>query len=134
MADRRVDDLRLQSGILHQLLLPNTMLLRILLEIQIVQQTDHCPEIFLLPVAQLPGKIAHDPFHRASVAQMERILVVLLEQLVCLLDGKCCIHASSILSTSVRSGDRFLHYSHLSPKVQVARPTPVSTDGRADSR
>ena len=53
---------------------------------------DYSPEVLLLAVAKLSGKTAHHLFHRSAVAQVEGILIVLLEQFVSLWLCPFCLH------------------------------------------
>ena len=92
VAGGRVDDFRFQPCLLHQLLTFDAVLLRILFKVQIVQQPDDSPEVLLLAVAKLSGKTAHHLFHRPAVAQVEGILIVLLEQLISLWLCPFCLH------------------------------------------
>jgi hypothetical protein len=53
---------------------------RILFVIQVVEQAPHAPEVLLVPVAQFPGKIPQAAFHRQSMLQMERFLIIFFQQ------------------------------------------------------
>ena len=52
----------------------------VLLPIKIVQQADKAPELDVVRI-ELLREVAQAPFHRLGVLDMERILVVLVEQL-----------------------------------------------------
>jgi len=56
------------------------MLIRKLLEIQVVQQTHQPPEIHLTGVPQISGKVTHHGFNRLRVLNMKRLLVVFFHQ------------------------------------------------------
>ena len=80
MAADRVNECILKAGFPQELRRLDAVLLRELLKVHVVHQTDHRPEIRLVAVAFLDGKPAHDAFHRVSVLQMERLTVVLFQQ------------------------------------------------------
>ena len=90
VADYRVDEGRVQPAGLHDLTHLDAVLLRVALEVQVVQQPRLGPERRLLPVTQLPGEPAHDGLHRQGVAQVKGLLIILPEQGQCLLP--CQLH------------------------------------------
>ena len=65
---------------LHDLTHLDAVLLRVALEVQVVQQPRLGPERRLLPVTQLPGEPVHDGLHRQGMAQVKGLLVILPEQ------------------------------------------------------
>ena len=80
VADYRVDEGRVQPAGLHDLTHLDAVLLRVALEVQVVQQPRLGPERRLLPVTQLPGEPVHDGLHRQGMAQVKGLLVILPEQ------------------------------------------------------
>ena len=56
-----------QTVLAHQFLALNAVLVGILLEIQIVQQTHHAPELLFFAITQFLGKPAHDFFQGNGV-------------------------------------------------------------------
>ena len=56
------------------------MLLRILLEVDVVEQSYHSPEIHYVGKAQLTGIPAHHPFDGQRMLQVERVFVVFSQQ------------------------------------------------------
>ena len=63
----RVDQPLVEPALAHDLLLLDAVLLRKLLEIEVVQKSDNAPEIDRIAVAELFGKIAHHAFHGLRV-------------------------------------------------------------------
>ena len=57
-----------------------------LLPIQVVEQADDAPELLVLGV-ELARKVAHGALDRFAVGDVERILVVLVEQFECAVAG-----------------------------------------------
>ena len=60
------------DGVVHGVVL-------MLLPIQVVQQTDDAPKLLVLGV-ELARKVAHSALDRLAMGDMERVLVVLIEQ------------------------------------------------------
>ena len=65
-------DLGRIDGVVHGIVL-------MLLPIQVVQQTDDAPKLLVLGV-ELARKVAHGALDRFAVGDVERVLVVLVEQ------------------------------------------------------
>ena len=80
VADYRVDEGRVQPAGLHDLTHLDAVLLRVALEVQVVQQPRLGQERGFLPVTQLPGEPAHHVLHCNGVAQVELLLVILGQQ------------------------------------------------------
>ena len=55
--------------------------LRIELKVNVVQQSDHFPEIHFVGKAQLHGIPAHHSFHRQRMLQVKGVLIVFPQQL-----------------------------------------------------
>ena len=71
------------------------MLVRPLLEVDVVQQAHHGPEVPALAIAQLVGIPGHDALYGQSVENVEGFLVVLAQQRHSLVSG---VQHSSLLS------------------------------------
>ena len=78
-----VDRPLVDAGLAHQLLTFLAVLLRPLLKIQVVQQTDRGPEIGLVAVAELVRIPAHHGLDRQRVLKMKMILVVFRQKRPC---------------------------------------------------
>ena len=76
MARRCMDQGFVQALRPHDFLGFDTVLLRILFKIQIVEQPHDSPEIHLIFIAQLLCKVSHNTFHGLRMLQMEFVLVV----------------------------------------------------------
>ena len=64
------------------------VLVGILLKIEIVQDADGLPEVRLVGIAELDGKIPHDVAHDARVQAVEFALIIFTQQVPCLLLGR----------------------------------------------
>ena len=114
VAGRGMDGRLVHTRLAHQLLRFDAVLLRELLKIQIVQQSDRRPEIGLAAVAELFGIPAHDRLDRQRVLKVKMILIVFCEQHPCL----CPLHNSA----SLRGFWPILRRKYGSVKKNAAQP------------
>ena len=84
----RMNEALVDAALAQQLLLLCAVLLRPLLEIQIVQNADGLPEIRLVSVAELIRVPAQHIAHDASVFSVKITLVIFAQQLPCLFRGR----------------------------------------------
>ena len=84
-----MDNGLVHSGLTHQLLRLDAVLLGPLLKVQVVEQAHHGPELPLVSIAQLLGVPAHHMLHRHGVAEMKGLVIILGQQVPRLLSGHC---------------------------------------------
>ena len=74
-----LEDLGRIDGVVHGIVL-------MLLPIQVVQQADDAPELLVLGV-EIARKVAHGALDRLAMGDVERVLVVFVEQFECAVAG-----------------------------------------------
>ena len=79
MAAHSVDEFLAAAGLLQKLRGLDTVLLRPLLKVDVVEQTHGGPEVRILPVAQLVGIPAHDALYGQAVLDVKRLLVIFFQ-------------------------------------------------------
>ena len=84
----RVDQALVDALFPQDLRLLRAVLVGILLKIQIVQDADGLPEVRLVGIAELDGKIPHDVAHDARVQAVEFALIIFTQQVPRLLLGR----------------------------------------------
>ena len=85
MAGRGVDDGFVQTGLAHQLLLLDAVLIGELLKVKVVQQADDAPELSLVAIAQLLCEILHHTGNDLCVLEVEGVGIVLFQKRRCFL-------------------------------------------------
>ena len=85
VADDRVDQPLVRAARLKQLDALLAVLVRPLLKVDVVQQTDNRPEIGFIAVPQLVCHPTHDVGNGQRVGNMKRLAVILAQQ------GKCLV-------------------------------------------
>jgi hypothetical protein len=88
VADDRMDKALVHAAFAQDLRLLRAVLVGILLKIQIVQDTDGLPEVRLIGIAKLGGKIPHHIAHDTRVQAVEFTLIIFAQQVPCLLSGR----------------------------------------------
>ena len=95
MAADGVDEFGRRVGALEQFDALYAMLFRPLLEVNVMQQPRHAPEVAFRLEALFLGEPAHDSLDGQRVLEVEGFVVICLESLQCLLAGQSGFHSFS---------------------------------------
>ena len=97
MADDRVDHVLVDIQLMQQLICLDAVLLRPQLKVDVVEHPDRAPEVLVLRVVFLRD-LSHDLRHGLGVLKMERVSVILLDQISGLVDSGDVTHSINLLT------------------------------------